>query len=238
MLHLATKFKPDSDAAFQTAIDGGMRCAELWTGPDVLDDWVNVAARAKHFGLRYVLHFPTKRTLTDDHLRNFVALYRALDCQAAVIHQLELDRYGEQTLAIDPDICLAVENSFLTRDEFGGWETGRRYLTLDAEHVWLLTLGGATLTDVLDYIEAFLKRSVGKLRHVHMPGYYFGFAEHRPMYCSRDFVLPVLSLLDDAGYDGLVVSEIDVPYQNVNDIRMDVLLFDTWQKSRSAARRG
>jgi sugar phosphate isomerase/epimerase len=238
MLQLATKFKPDADEPFEIAVAAGMHCAELWTGPDVLEQWEAVVERARRFDLRYALHFPTKRTLTERHFRAFVELYRALDCRAAVIHQLEWDKYAAEVLKLAPDLVLAVENSFLTRDEFRGWETGHKNLTLDAEHVWLLTLGGAAIADVLEYIRAFLARNGSKVRHVHLPGYYFGLEEHRPMYCSRDFVLPVLSLLDDVGFNGFVVSEIDVPYQNVNDIRMDVLLFDTWRTSRSAARRG
>ena len=43
-------------------------------------------------------------------------------------------------------------------------------------------------------------------------------------------VLPVLSLLAEAGFDGLVVSEADPEYQNAQELRMDVLLFEAWRE--------
>lgn len=232
MLHLATKLKPDADEPFRIAVEAGFACAELWTGPDILDRWEEVAARTKRFNLRYALHFPTRRDLTDVHLRQFVELYKAVGAHVAVIHRLEMQRYGAAVLDLDGGLQLAVENGLFTRDEFDDWQERNRNLTLDAEHVWMLTLGGATLGDVLHYLTEFVTRRVGKIKHVHLPGYYAGLDEHRPMYCSRDFVFPVLSLLERAGYDGFVVSEVDVVYQTPNDLRMDVLLFDTWRKSR------
>jgi hypothetical protein len=42
-------------------------------------------------------------------------------------------------------------------------------------------------------------------------------------------VFPVLSLLAEFGFDGLIVSEADEDFQNANDLRMDALLFDTWR---------
>lgn len=233
---LATKFKPDEDAPFRTALDAGMRAAEIWTGPDVLDDWRAVATRAQRFDLRYRLHFPTKRTLTDAHLRNFVELSRALDVRVAVIHRLEMERYGEAVQALDPDLQLAVENGHLSPEEFARWQTTNRYLTLDAEHVWLFTHQGVTRDAALVEVAKVLQNIGPKLRHVHLPGYYGTEDEHRPMYCSPEYVTAVASLLDDVGYDGFVVSEVDVPYQNVDDLRRDVELFENWRRERNASR--
>ena len=86
------------------------------------------------------------------------------------------------------------------------------------------------LDDLLAQVRTFLSRFGDKLRHVHLPGYWPGLEEHRPMYCSRAMVFPVLSLLAESGFEGLVVSEVNPQYQNPNDLLMDVLLFDTWRE--------
>ena len=50
------------------------------------------------------------------------------------------------------------------------------------------------------------------------------------MYCAREMIFPVLSLLAEAHFDGLVVSEANPEYQNYPELRMDVLLFDAWRQ--------
>jgi hypothetical protein len=79
-------------------------------------------------------------------------------------------------------------------------------------------------------VRTFLDRFAGKLRHVHLPGYWPGLAEHRPMYCAREMVFSVLSLLAEVGFEGLVVSEVNPEFQNAAELRMDVLLFGVWQR--------
>jgi hypothetical protein len=37
-------------------------------------------------------------------------------------------------------------------------------------------------------------------------------------------------MLEQAQFEGLVVSEVEVAYQNPEELRMDVLLFDAWRK--------
>jgi len=86
------------------------------------------------------------------------------------------------------------------------------------------------LESLLKELEAFLSRFGDKLRHVHMPGYWPGFGEHRPMYCAREMVFPVLALLQKTGFEGQVVSEVNQQFQNLQELRMDVLLFDAWRR--------
>jgi hypothetical protein len=50
------------------------------------------------------------------------------------------------------------------------------------------------------------------------------------MYCSREMVLPVLSLLADHRFNGLIVSEVNARFQNFHELRMDVLLFERWRQ--------
>lgn len=65
-----------------------------------------------------------------------------------------------------------------------------------------------------------------------MPGYLPGQGEHRPMYTSREFCLGVFDILADHKYDGLVVSEVDMAFQNRFDLQMDVLLYEGWVAAR------
>jgi hypothetical protein len=101
---------------------------------------------------------------------------------------------------------------------------------LDVEHLWKYTLRDAPLGDVLARIGEFFTQFGGKLRHIHMPGYLPYGQEHRPMYCSRDLVLRMFSLLAERGFEGFVVSESDPEFQTVHELRMDVLLFEAWRE--------
>src|SRR6185437_8983938 len=104
---------------------------------------------------------------------------------------------------------LAVENHRLTPDAFLDWAQRNPGLTLDVEHLWMYTLRDAPLSNLLAEVRSFLSRFAHKLRHVHLPGYLPGQPEHRPMYCSRDMVLAVFSLLEEVHFTGLIVSEVN-----------------------------
>jgi sugar phosphate isomerase/epimerase len=236
MLKLATKFAPQS-AAFETAHRAGFRCAELWLDAGFLDDWENVAALARHYPFEYVLHFPNRLDLPAEAPEQAVRLYRALGCRCLVIHPPLLDRYGEALRRLDPGLACAVENLGLTPNGFARWAEENNHLTLDVEHLWLMTLGDVPRGRLLEEVRTFLRRYGEKLRHVHLPGYVQGFPTHRPMYCSRDLVFGIFDLLAEHRFEGLVVSEALTEYQNAQELRMDVLLFDRWRERRTQAER-
>ena len=123
-----------------------------------------------------------------------------------------------------------MENHRLSREGFREWGERNAGLTLDVEHLWMFTLKDAPLDELLEATRDCLARFGDKVRHVHLPGYWPGFAEHRPMYCSRELVFPVLSLLEEFGFGGLVVSEANEAYQNANDLAIDVLFVETWRQ--------
>lgn len=234
MLKIATKFAPVRPG-FEMALAAGFHHAELYLDESILGRWQEVADLAGDYPLRYALHFPNRLKLAPELLQATVALYRRLDCTALVIHQAMFDHFQEQVLAREPHLRLAIENHKLDRAGFWDWAARGVGLTLDVEHLWKFTLPDAPLAEVLALLKQFLQQHASKLHHVHLLGYWPGFEEHRPLYCSRDLVFPVLSLLQEFGHQGLVVSEIDTPYQTPNDLRMDVLLFELWRQNHSRA---
>lgn len=231
---VATKFAPQ-EIFFQQAVEAGFACAEIWTDAAVLDDWQQVADRARRYPLRYGIHFPNTKELTPAALRNCVALYEALGCRAMVMHRPQYRAFGEELLKLKPDLVLAQENHRYSPAKLAAWAEETEHLTLDVEHVWKFTLDDAPLEELWATLDRLLSDHGGKVRHVHLPGYCPGYAEHRPMYCNRDFVFGVLDRLDAIDYDGLIVSEVDLAFQKVNDLRMDVLLLETWHQRRDAS---
>lgn len=234
MLKLATKFAPTARSA-TLACEAGFRHAEIWTDERVLARSGEMAELLSAYPLAYALHFPNLPLESSSSLEKLVGLYQALGCQAVVIHQPLADAYGQDLARLDPSLHLAVENHELDRAGFQEWAETNAGLTLDVEHLWQLTLADAPLEQLLENVDEFLARYGSKLRHVHMPGYQPGQATHRPMYCSRDMVFGVLSLLDEFGFGGLVVSELETEYQNAAELRMDVLLAQVWEQGRSEA---
>jgi len=229
MLKLATKLAPTT-AALETAFRAGFRHAELYLDQAILADWPGALERARHYPFGYALHFPNRPELTADMLRGCVELYRQLGCRSLVIHQPMFDRYAEELLRLEPALRLGIENHKLSPEQFAAWAERGPGLTLDVEHLWMFTHKGAPLSVVLATVQDFLRRWGDRLRHVHLPGYWPGCREHRPMYCGRDLVFPVLSLLAEHRFGGLIVSEVSMEFQNVAELTMDVLLFEAWRQ--------
>ncbi|QGJ69743.1 Xylose isomerase domain-containing protein TIM barrel [Planctomycetales bacterium 10988] len=229
MLKVATKFLPEL-SAFDLAYQAGFRSAEFWLDTNLISQWESLSAMANYYPLNYALHFPNRATMEQGDLENTVAFYQAIEAQAVVIHQPMFDRYSELLTDLDADIPLAVENHRLNEAEFEQWAQANPGLTLDVEHLWKFTLQDAPLEVLLEKVQTFLERYHEKLLHVHLPGYQPGYAEHRPMYRSEEMVFPVLSLFSEFEMQGLIVSEIHQDYQNLNDLQMDVLLFNRWRK--------
>jgi hypothetical protein len=234
MLKLATKFAPEL-SALETAYRAGFRHAELWLDQAVLAGWQDVLALARHYPNGYALHFPNRLELPAESLEQTVALYRGLDCRCLVIHQPMYDRHREPLLRLAPELRLAVENHKLNPEQLLHWGERNEGLTLDVEHLWKFTLRDAPLDRLVAEVRGLLDRFGDKLRHVHLPGYWPGLREHRPMYCAREMIFPVLSLLAEACFEGLVVSEANPEYQNSEELRMDVLLFDAWRRQYDQA---
>jgi sugar phosphate isomerase/epimerase len=229
MLKLATKFAP-RPAAFELAYRAGFRHAELWLDAAILASWEQVASLARHYPFEYALHFPNRLDLPREVAEQTVQLYRALNCRCLVIHQPLADRYSVALQRLEPSLRLAVENHRLLPEDFCRWAEDNPGLTLDVEHFWLMTLEDAPLAHLLDELENFMDRFYPKLAHVHLPGYWPGCRTHRPLYCARELAFPIFTLLAERNFDGLIVSEAEEEYQNPEELRMDVLLFEAWRR--------
>ena len=228
MLKLATKCAPTAEA-LERAYRAGFRQVELYLDTGILADVQTALAVARHYPNEYALHFPNRLELPPAALDAVIELYRGLCCRALVVHQPMFDKFHADLLRREPGLRLAVENHRLTPDEFQAWAENNPGLTLDVEHLWKFTLLDGPLSEALDHVRTFLTRHGERLRHVHMPGYWPGLDEHRPMSCARELVFPVLTLLSEFQFTGLIVSEVRTDYQNEQDLRMDVLLFDRWR---------
>ncbi|MGF1581211.1 MAG: hypothetical protein ACFCD0_17740 [Gemmataceae bacterium] len=231
MLKFATKFAP-VETAFQRAQEAGFRFAEFWVDDELLANWETIPSVAERFPFEYVIHFPNHVKDPDNTPKHAAELYRALGCRCMIIHPPMYKLYGPRLLDLNADMKLGIENLRLNTDQFEVWATTSDYLTLDVEHLWKMTLNDAPLSTLMETLERFWTNHGRKVQHIHMPGYLPGHPVHRPMYCSRDLVLPVMSFLAEKQFQGLVVSEADITYQNNYELRMDVLLFEMWKQSR------
>lgn len=231
MIGVATKCSPEPTLLAQ-AVEAGFSRVELWLDAAFLARWAEVVSLARTYPLQYGLHFPNRLEQSQATLEHAANLYRELDSHSMVIHQPHFDRYGKTLADLEPGMRLGVENHNLTPTEFDDWASSNPGLTLDVEHLWKYTLKDCPLKDLLAAVKRFLGQHREKLHHVHLPGYVPGYVEHRPFYCSREMVLGVFDLLEEAGFERLIVSEVALEFQNPQDLRMDVLLFQRWQIER------
>ena len=238
MIQLATKFAPTTARSFDVAFRSGFRSAELWLGPELLANWQQVVRLALQHPFRYSLHFPNRGPISTQMLTNVAELYRALECETLVIHQPMLCGFGNALQDVEPSIRLAVENHRLNPGEFQSWARDHDWLTLDVEHLWKFTLADGPLVDLLETLRNFLSHYGDKIAQIHLPGYVPGFDEHRPMYCSREMVMEVFSLLAQCGFTGMIVSEVALEFQNSIELQMDLLLLDRWREMQHASSAG
>ena len=237
MLKVATKFAPRRQA-FEVARAAGFEFAEFWLDENLLSNIAELVELAHQFPLQYGLHCPNRTDLTQPSIENLVELYNNLDSSALVIHIPMFRKYGDMIRTLDDSLKLGVENHRLSMDEFETWACNSRWLTLDVEHLWKFTLNDAPLEQLVSTLKAFLAHHRHKLVHVHLPGYRPGNEEHRPMSTNREMILEVLSLFADYTFDGLIVSEVSPEYQNVRDLRSDVVLYRHWLERHHAERSG
>lgn len=231
MLNLATKFRP-SPESFELAFNAGFRCAELYLDRQVLEQCDEVIEMAKQWDMKYAMHFPNKPNLEQSHLEACAELFAQLNASAIVMHPPMMRRFADSLKTISSELVLAIETMRVPKDELVSWVSENGAVTIDVEHVWQFTLPGAPLEDFFQLLRQVFESNGQCVHHIHMPGFLPGQGEHRPMYTSREFCRGVFDILADHNYSGLVVSEVDIPFQNRFDLRMDVLLYEAWLEER------
>lgn len=231
-LNLATKFAPLRQN-FALAAEAGFCCAEIFLDEEILQRVASIVDTANDFGFRYALHFPNRNDLAQQSLLQTIELYQQLNCSALVIHGPQYRKYGDFLQKELPSLRMAVENHHQRPSEIDDWAHSSRWLTLDIEHIWKFTLKDASFEEMMHLVTSILDHYVDRIAHVHLPGYLPGFDEHRPMYCSKDFIWKMFDLLDQHAFSGLVVSEVAIEYQNEHELKMDCLLFERWQTVKS-----
>lgn len=229
MLKFATKVAP-LHQRLATAQDAGFSHSEIFLTSKHLETWKNVAAILEKYDMSYGLHFPNRAPLTRKLLKNSVKLYRRLECESMVIHQPMFRLYAQPLLAIDPGLCLAVENHRLNPRNFQAWAKCHEWLTLDVEHLWKYTLKQAPLPILTTSLKKILQQHGHKIRRVHLPGYEPGAKEHRPISFNPRLGRKVFTALAKNHYQGLVVSETRPAMQTPQFLRQDVKLHKKWEK--------
>ena len=232
MFSLSTKFSPAS-ANFEKAIFAGYENAELYMTPTRLMSWKSLSKIARSFDLNYVLHFPTEGKIGSQTCEEIVRLARDLGCQIIVVHEEQLDDVSLIS-SLDPGIRLAVENKYLHFNDLDEWIASHEFVTLDIEHLWKNTLHDCDLNSLCSVVRSLLKKHNCRIQHIHLPGYLPGQAEQKPMYCSREMVFSMFDILYEEQYGGWVVGELDENFQNQHEMKMDLLLFETWKSKVSS----
>lgn len=206
---------------------------ELQLSSSDLLDWEATARIADTSRYQYTVKFPTSLELSAEALQNCVKLCAVLNAETVVMHEPMHRRYGRQLAELAPNLTIAVENNRQSRDQLQAWAQAHDALTLDVEHFWKFTLGDAPLETLTSELTTFLNEFGHKVEHIHLTGYQPALPVHRPMYCNRDMVFAVLSLLADVDFDGCVVSEVSPEYFNRRDLVMDSLLIDSWKEQNA-----
>ncbi len=227
-----TQATPD---ALATADEAEITNIELQLSADDLQSWEDTAQVANAAGHNYVVKFPATLELSDDLVQNCVKLCAALNCATLIIHEPMHRAFGARLTELAPGLALAVENNRFDKPRFQQWAQDTEALTLDVEHFWKFTLGDVTDETLLTELRDFLTEFGAKVRQVHLCGYSPDQPVHRPMYCNRDMAFAVLTLLDEHGFTGSVVSEVAPEYQNRRDLLMDAQLFASWKAQTTPA---
>ncbi|MBT6156896.1 MAG: hypothetical protein HOL01_16320 [Planctomycetaceae bacterium] len=221
-----------SPVEFAAAEEAEISNLELQVSIDDLLNWEETARVAKTAGFNYTVKFPTSLEVPELALENCVKLCAVLSCDTLVIHEPMVRKFGSRIAELAPGLMLAVENNRFNKVRFEEWAGSNDKLTLDVEHFWKFTLNDAPLEVMLDELGLFLQKYGEKLQQVHLSGYQPGHPVHRPMYCNRDMVFSVLSLLAESGFDGFLVSEVSAEYLNRRDLVMDTRLIGSWQEQK------
>jgi len=217
-LQLAAKCLPDSKILKRiesTEIDA----VELYTDAECLKK-VDIVSICDDFPLSYVVHAPNDVVAPKETFE----LAQAIGANVVVTHDIYWEDEWPRVVktAQDTGVALAIEN-------VDGLLTFAKVLLrygvkrcLDFEHAIFL-MGG--------FYPNGLKQLLPKTIHVHLSGYEFGNLKyHTHFYESPEHAFKVLNFLESNGYNGMVVSEASIEYQQEEHFRKLKDFFSEWKE--------
>ncbi len=216
----AVKCAP-TEELLAAAQDSGISAVELFLWEGTARDPDRIIELCRRFPFKYAVHGPNDCYRPAELKR----LVEGIGAQVVVMHDIlwedewrglaEIFRGGPARICVE-NIASIHESERMER-RFG---MGR---CLDMEHIQLNCCG---------FYEGGLGRFIRRTHHVHMTGYEYGTKSwHTPIDRAPAHCRHQLDLLAKNGYRGMVVSEADAPYQNVEDFRKVREFFLSWERS-------
>ena len=192
---------------------------ELYTNAECLKK-VDIVSICNDFPFSYVVHAPNDIVAPKETFE----LAQAIGANAVVTHDIYWeDEWPEVVkMAQDAGVALAIEN---VDGLFTFTKVLLRYgvkRCLDFEHVIFQMRG---------FYPEGLKQLLPASIHTHLSGYEFGNLKyHTHFYESPEHAFKVLSFLESNGYNGMVVSEASIEYQEEEHFKKLKDFFDEYKK--------
>jgi len=215
---LAAKCAPEA-SRLKDIERAGIQAVELFLSKSILKNVSAVIKTCKGFGFKYAVHAPN-----DDYNPLVLAeLVDSIGSEIVVMHDiywedewLEISKIFKQlnTKVCVENISSTIEpQKFMRRFDFGR--------CLDIEHMQF---------EVCGFFEEEFVNVMKEASHIHLTGYSFGSdLWHAPIHHSPEHNGHIISLLNDIGYKGMLVSEAKVSYQTYEEFKALKLFFNRYQ---------
>ncbi len=216
---LAAKCAPQREI-LQEIQAAGIQAVELYLSEEIMRDVGKIIALCREFPFCYAVHAPNDCYKPDALL----TLTGAIGAQVVVFHDIFWSEEWEAIARFfkDSKTKVCVENiggiheplKLMRRFGFGR--------CLDLEHLQMQCNG---------VHEEEFKHIFKEASHVHLTGYCFGSKLwHTHIHASARHNRRFLTLLREAGYNGMVVSEAGVSLQTRHEFRRLKRFYEQWEK--------
>ncbi|MDD4004601.1 MAG: TIM barrel protein [Elusimicrobiaceae bacterium] len=205
---LAAKCRPNA-LLFDRVAQAGINGMELYLSSSIIERPKEIVRLCSRFSFKYAVHAPN-----DCHAPKTVRdIAAAIGAPVCVYHDIFWEDEWRETIAAfeGSGVKICVEN-IMGIHEPAKFE--RRYQTgrcLDLEHLQM-ECGGVYEDEFIPWIR--------QASHIHLTGYSAGSSLwHTHLHFDPHHSAYLLSLIEKAGYSGLVVSEARVATQSEQDFR-------------------
>lgn len=200
----------------------GITAVELFLSREIMRDMNGIISLCRSYAFQYAVHAPND--VYDPH--SLFSFVQAIGARILVLHDIYWDDEWHEIMQIfkGTKIYLCVENTSGVLEPI---KFMRRYgfcRCLDLEHLQF-EVGGI-------FEEEFLK-VIKEASHIHVTGYRVGSTDwHTHIHHNKTHGTHLLTLLKNAGYSGMVVSEAKVSLQTEKEFRNLKSFFDAYQKEQ------